>query len=555
MPIPVAETLVRRGVLLLAALLLYPLLATSAAAFGVPAMVKDINPGGASSTPLALRSIGSKLVFFADNGVAGVEPWVSDGTSGGTFLLSDIWAGGAVGFYSGSPENSAVSIGNTAFFSASDGSGGYQLWKTDGTSVGTVKVYSGSTATGLAKVGSEVWFAGTSGTPYRSDGTVGNATQVSNNSYILGDGVTEMGGFAYYCGNDGFSGWELFRSDGTQGGTARLKDINVGSNDAIPVYLTNIGGTLYFAANNGAGLGLWKSDGSSGGTVLVKQIGLQGGASLDTRQIVGMNGVVYFIGNHPSSGQELWRSDGTTLGTAIVKDIYPGAGGSMPGSYLIVIGNTLYFKAANATHGYELWKSDGTETGTVMVKDIKLGGSSIPTSLTNINGTLFFKAEGDGLAGGQPWTSDGTELGTQQLASIYPSNNSAATSFTDVNGTVFFSASNGTNGVELWAVAGSLLDVDPVTPSAGSGIALAQSDPNPVSSTTRIAFTLPNEQHVSLRLFDAQGRVVQTLLDRREGAGSHRVELDARGLSGGVYFYRLEAGTVVRQRKLVVLPR
>ena len=59
--------------------------------------------------------------------------------------------------------------------------------------------------------------------------------------------------------------------------------------------------------------------------------------------------------------------------------------------------------AYDAAHGMELWKSDGTAAGTVLVKDINPGtASSIPSFLTNVNGTLFFTAND-----GAPATSCG----------------------------------------------------------------------------------------------------------------------------------------------------
>ena len=68
-------------------------------------------------------------------------------------------------------------------------------------------------------------------------------------------------------------------------------------------------------------------------------------------------------------GCELWKSDGTAAGTALVRDIWPGSGSSRP-SELTDVNGTLFFLANDGTHGIELWKSDGTAAGTVMVKDV-----------------------------------------------------------------------------------------------------------------------------------------------------------------------------------------
>jgi ELWxxDGT repeat protein len=83
--------------------------------------------------------------------------------------------------------------------------------------------------------------------------------------------LTNVGGTLYLRANDGSSGYELWRSDGTEAGTVRVKDILAGSNSSDPRSLTNVAGTLFFSANDGtSGDELWKSDGTEAGTVRVK---------------------------------------------------------------------------------------------------------------------------------------------------------------------------------------------------------------------------------------------------------------------------------------------
>ncbi len=79
-----------------------------------------------------------------------------------------------------------------------------------------------------------------------------------------------VGAAPYFAADNGVSGRELWKSDGTAAGTVLVKDINPGAGDSFPGNLTNVGGTLFFAANDGAsGVELWKSDGTTAGTVLV----------------------------------------------------------------------------------------------------------------------------------------------------------------------------------------------------------------------------------------------------------------------------------------------
>jgi flagellar hook assembly protein FlgD len=75
---------------------------------------------------------------------------------------------------------------------------------------------------------------------------------------------------------------------------------------------------------------------------------------------------------------------------------------------------------------------------------------------------------------------------------------------------------------------------------------------------TTIAFGLKERAHVSLRIYDAAGRLVATLLDETKPAGSYKVEWKGRRTDGidaasGVYFYRLVAGTFEETRKMVLL--
>jgi hypothetical protein len=91
-----------------------------------------------------------------------------------------------------------------------------------------------------------------------------------------------------------------------------------------------------------------------------------------------------------------------------------------------------------------------------------------------------------------------------------------------------------------------------------NALRLYPNHPNPFSSQTAIAFELPEREAVSLRVFDAAGRLVATLVDRTFPAGSHRVEWRGYDSSGrrvpsGVYFYRLVAGSTTWTRKAILL--
>lgn len=87
---------------------------------------------------------------------------------------------------------------------------------------------------------------------------------------------------------------------------------------------------------------------------------------------------------------------------------------------------------------------------------------------------------------------------------------------------------------------------------------LAQNVPNPFNPAALIAFGLDRPARVSLRVFDVSGRLVRTLVEGELRAGRHETVwngTDSRGAraASGVYFYRLEAGGIVRTRKMTLL--
>jgi len=96
----------------------------------------------------------------------------------------------------------------------------------------------------------------------------------------------------------------------------------------------------------------------------------------------------------------------------------------------------------------------------------------------------------------------------------------------------------------------------PVDEPAGrlpSGFIIYQNHPNPFNPVTTIRYHLPSGTDVRLTVIDILGREVQTLVNGRQSAGMHSVILDGRDLSGGVYFYRIQAGAHHDTKKLMIL--
>jgi ELWxxDGT repeat protein len=395
------------------------------------AMVKQIWSGGDPFVlmPKNNQDVDGAIYFSATDG-AGHELWRSDGTEAGTFRLKDIHVG------PGSSYPAQITrVNSTVFFNANDGSTGWELWKTDGTEAGTVLVKDIQPGSG-------------SGGP---------------------SSLTNFNGHLYFTADDGTHGYELWKSDGTESGTVMVKNIRPGGLGSFPNNLTVVGDFLYFTATEDDyslsnefwhGEELWRTDGTEDGTVRVKDIN-PGEFGSYPSYLTEMDGVLYFFASDGVHGRELWKSDGTEAGTTMVKDIRVGEfpWSSTPVLSLINVGGTLFFTANDGTSGYELWKSDGTEAGTVMVKDIRPGAAdgfdnvspylSRP-SLTNVLGKLYFVAN-DGTNGFELWKSDGSEEGTVMVMNIAEGSASSTPRHLTVMGDrLAFSASTATYGRELY---------------------------------------------------------------------------------------------------------
>jgi ELWxxDGT repeat protein len=442
------------------------------------AMVKNIASGNDTGAS-GLLVVNGILFFRGDDFDHGAELWKSDGTAAGTVMVKDIFPGS-----NDCGLSSMIDLNGTLLFYARDGLHPLDLWKSDGTSGGTVlvKTIPGLGNAGMARVGNRVFFPVQNGSNYdlwKSDGTTAGTVIVK--TFTLPpftqapQKLTDVNGVLYFSASDGSTGVELWKSDGTTAGTVLVKDINptsVNESGSFPADLTNVNGTLFFSANDGTnGVELWKSDGTAGGTVMIKDIN-PGAASGVLQQffvipMATLNGKVFFRATEGTNGFEFWKSDGTAAGTVLVKDIAPGSASSLPGyTYADVLsGGNVFFIARDGTEGNfaSLWKTDGTTVSTMRVKELPTGtdGSS-PTGIVVASGAAPFTANGvvlfsanDGIGGAELWSSDGTDAGTTLVKEIRPgSDGSAPAKFTTAGNTMFFAADDGTSGQELWKTDG-----------------------------------------------------------------------------------------------------
>ena len=462
-------------------------------------LVRDIRPGRPSSLlrstfrsgdllwSLLHARIGGTLLFLADDGVHGFEPWTTDGTEAGTRLLADVRPGriSAFGEFNDIRFESA-SLGGVVIFGADDGVHGSEPWRSDGTGPGTfpldvVPGGIGSAPRELTRFDDVVVFVSNGGL-WRTDGTAAGTFVIGSFS---GPGrLLAVDHTLYFRASAGTTGEEPWKSDGTASGTVMVKDIHP-SGRSSPDWLVAVGGMLLFVADDGLhGRELWRTDGTEAGTVLVRDI--RPGSASTTMSLRGAIGdVLCLMVDDGVHGFEPWRTDGTEAGTRILADIEPGVASSSATTLALHAGS-LFFSAQRSDVGYELWRTAGTEDGTVLVADIYSGlgssfpGSSSPVRAISANDALLFRAE-DPVHGIELWRSDGTPAGTKLVRDINPRIHTRDLSFSRALriGTAassfrfLFVANDGINGSELWVSDGTeagTLRVKDIRPGAASGI-------------------------------------------------------------------------------------
>lgn len=226
----------------------------------VTSFVDGANGVWARRWPTSFAAVGDRAFFSMYTPAEGVELWTSDGTPGGTSLVTDLQPGAA----SSDPIDFVAFQGRLAFVAWGAGA---LVYTSDGTAANTAPIHPSFRANFgvwgplLFTVGGKLvaqWAVqllasdGTQGVP---PVTLGPGTDYT---FRVADTV------AYYSADDRVHGDELWQTDGTPAGTHLVADLCPGACDGSPVYdndprVAVVGGALFFAGNDGVhGKELWR---------------------------------------------------------------------------------------------------------------------------------------------------------------------------------------------------------------------------------------------------------------------------------------------------------
>jgi hypothetical protein len=82
---------------------------------------------------------------------------------------------------------------------------------------------------------------------------------------------------------------------------------------------------------------------------------------------------------------------------------------------------------------------------------------------------------------------------------------------------------------------------------------LEQNYPNPFNPNTVIKFGIPSQSFVTIKVYDASGSEVRTLVNEQKSPGYYEISFGGEGLSSGVYFYAIRAGDFIRTKKMILI--
>lgn len=450
------------------------------------------------SAPLAIAATEHGLVFAADDGLHGFEPWLLPPSQTRASLLVDLASpGGAssnpiamTSFRGGLLFLTSDRNGVRLHFRAGDNAAPVALANLGIVDCGelseTYPRQDTATRTPLISIAGELAYINI-GSLWRTDGTPEGTFRLLEN-IDQQNGVYDPTQFSSVVplGNGG-AFWrregedtpvrprhQLWRTDGTVTGTVRL-DVFPQPFEASD--LTFVDGLLYFIANDFSSadpsdpsIEAWRSDGTAAGTHALTDRSDAGSDRPRRPLFVEASGRIAFLLAHRTR-YGLWSTDGTREGTERWSEQsgFPGGFGARPIALAALGDRFVLLEAGN--EGNVLWTSDGTPQGTERVR--ALATADPFAQLSAGAERLFVRTTSNIRETGTVWVSDGTTAGTLPVS--IPPEVTITAPFAAAGDRFFFAAADADHGSELWTLdAGSTTArrLEDLAPGAGGSLPL-----------------------------------------------------------------------------------
>ncbi len=235
--------------------------------------------------------------------------------------------------------------------------------------------------------------------------------------------------------------------------------------------------------------------------------------------------------------------------------------------YFVIVSTVIIYSSLNAQW---VQSNEGLTNTNVLV----LANSDTNLFAGTLNGGIFRSTNN-----GANWSEESSGLPTN--AYVYNIAISDTNIFAGIDGSgVFLSTNKGANwtitgltdpevltllasGTDLFAgtsggvwrrpLSEMITSVENKSNDIPSKFILEQNHPNPFNPSTSIQYAISSNQFVQLKVYDVIGNEVATLVNEEKPAGNYEVSFNASRLSSGIYFYKLQAGSFVETKKMILI--
>lgn len=385
------------------------------------------------------------MFTFQPYGTNNSKVWCSDGTSAGTFPITDEIDGNGAGPGGTSALTQYIEFNNEFYFVSRN-----YLHKTDGTyentkTVATLTSQLISFADAI-EVNGKLYFSFFEADFNRlfiweSDGTEAGTKKIydeASDRYFIPSNLLGKDNNLIFCGFNDNGGTSLNKLSLTDYSVTFIKELQDSAENPFIFLPHSDAGRIQPISNNRIFCSLPISYSGSKGWIsgYTESTTKNFEAINNVFNVIDYNGLIYFSRYYDETGSELWKSDGSESNTVIVDNINKSKYG-LNNSYLVQLNSNLIFTANDGETGDEIYIYNGN---TQMLKDIRIGpNGSYCRYLTAFNGEIYF-ASNDSIHGFELWKTDGTEVGTKIVQDIVEGTTSSYPSyFTIYKGYLYFS--------------------------------------------------------------------------------------------------------------------